>query len=73
MISSDSMSLSYASAGSMPERDSLWLATLARDTQNVKIGQMVTCNGYRNPALNRSRAALARVRAPAQPRDHEEH
>jgi len=25
-------------------------AGLARDTQNVKIGQMVTCNGYRNPA-----------------------
>src|SRR5262245_16319124 len=26
-------------------------AALARDTRNVKIGQMVTCNGYRNPAL----------------------
>ena len=26
-------------------------ATLARDTQNVNIGQMVGCNGYRNPAL----------------------
>ncbi|MDQ3656316.1 MAG: LLM class F420-dependent oxidoreductase [Chloroflexota bacterium] len=26
-------------------------ATLARDTKNVKIGQMVGCNGYRNPAL----------------------
>ena len=26
-------------------------AGLARDTNNVKIGQMVTCNGYRNPAL----------------------
>ena len=26
-------------------------AGLARDTRNVKIGQMVTCNGYRNPAL----------------------
>jgi F420-dependent oxidoreductase-like protein len=25
-------------------------AGLARDTENVKIGQMVTCNGYRNPA-----------------------
>lgn len=26
-------------------------ATLARDTQRAKIGQMVGCNGYRNPAL----------------------
>jgi F420-dependent oxidoreductase-like protein len=26
-------------------------AGLARDTSRVKIGQMVTCNGYRNPAL----------------------
>ncbi|MCB1293017.1 MAG: TIGR03560 family F420-dependent LLM class oxidoreductase, partial [Mycobacterium sp.] len=26
-------------------------ATLARDTRRVKIGQMVGCNGYRNPAL----------------------
>jgi F420-dependent oxidoreductase-like protein len=26
-------------------------ATLARDTERVKVGQMVTCNGYRNPAL----------------------
>ena len=26
-------------------------AGLARDTNKVKIGQMVTCNGYRNPAL----------------------
>jgi len=25
-------------------------AGLARDTENVRIGQMVTCNGYRNPA-----------------------
>jgi F420-dependent oxidoreductase-like protein len=25
-------------------------AGLARDTKNVRIGQMVTCNGYRNPA-----------------------
>ena len=27
------------------------LAGLARDTQYVKLGQMATCNGYRNPAL----------------------
>jgi len=26
-------------------------AGLARDTREIKIGQMVTCNGYRNPAL----------------------
>lgn len=26
-------------------------ATLARDTERVRIGQMVSCNGYRNPAL----------------------
>ena len=26
-------------------------AGLARDTQRVKLGQMATCNGYRNPAL----------------------
>ena len=26
-------------------------ATLARDTERVKIGQMVGCNGYRHPAL----------------------
>jgi alkanesulfonate monooxygenase SsuD/methylene tetrahydromethanopterin reductase-like flavin-dependent oxidoreductase (luciferase family) len=27
------------------------LAGLARDTKRVKLGQMCTCNGYRNPAL----------------------
>lgn len=27
------------------------LAGLARDTQRVKLGQMATCNGYRNPAV----------------------
>jgi F420-dependent oxidoreductase-like protein len=26
-------------------------AALSRDTKRVRIGQMVTCNGYRNPAL----------------------
>jgi F420-dependent oxidoreductase-like protein len=26
-------------------------AALARDTKRVRLGQMVTCNGYRNPAL----------------------
>jgi len=26
-------------------------AGLARDTKNVKVGQMVTCNGYRHPSL----------------------
>ena len=26
-------------------------STLARDTKRIKIGQMVGCNGYRNPAL----------------------
>ncbi len=26
-------------------------AGLSRDTSSIKIGQMVTCNGYRNPAL----------------------
>src|SRR5690349_7976035 len=30
-----------------------WTATaaLARDTRRIRVGQMVTCNGYRNPAL----------------------
>jgi F420-dependent oxidoreductase-like protein len=30
-----------------------WVTTaaLARDTRNIRIGQMVTCNGYRHPAL----------------------
>lgn len=28
-----------------------WTATPARDTRRVKLGQMVDCNGYRNPTL----------------------
>ncbi|GCE31838.1 LLM class F420-dependent oxidoreductase [Dictyobacter alpinus] len=27
------------------------LAAIARDTKRIRIGQIVTCNGYRNPAL----------------------
>lgn len=39
-----------------PEKEPMfecWMITsaLARDTQRVKVGQMVSCNGYRNPAL----------------------
>ena len=39
-----------------PEKETVfecWTATagLCRDTEEIKIGQMVTCNGYRNPAL----------------------
>ncbi len=39
-----------------PEKEAVfecWTATagLSRDTSTIKIGQMVTCNGYRNPAL----------------------
>src|SRR5258707_4745194 len=26
-------------------------SAIARDTRRIRIGQMVTCNGYRNPAL----------------------
>src|SRR6266851_3828537 len=29
----------------------MMLAALARDTKNIRIGQIVLCNGYRNPAL----------------------
>ena len=36
-------------------------ATLARDTQNIKIGQMVGCNGYRNPALYAKMASTVDV------------
>lgn len=40
-----------------------WMATagLARDTQSIKIGQMVSCNGYRNPALLAKMASTADV------------
>ncbi|MCL6439420.1 MAG: LLM class F420-dependent oxidoreductase [Rubrobacteraceae bacterium] len=40
-----------------------WMSTagLARDTRRVKIGQMVTCNGYRNPALLAKMASTADV------------
>ena len=39
-----------------PEKETVfecWMATagLVRDTEKLKVGQMVTCNGYRNPAL----------------------
>jgi alkanesulfonate monooxygenase SsuD/methylene tetrahydromethanopterin reductase-like flavin-dependent oxidoreductase (luciferase family) len=27
------------------------LAALARDTKRIRVGQIVTCNSYRNPAL----------------------
>jgi alkanesulfonate monooxygenase SsuD/methylene tetrahydromethanopterin reductase-like flavin-dependent oxidoreductase (luciferase family) len=36
------------------------LAGLARDTQHVKLGQMCTCNGYRNPADTGERMARFR-------------
>jgi alkanesulfonate monooxygenase SsuD/methylene tetrahydromethanopterin reductase-like flavin-dependent oxidoreductase (luciferase family) len=36
-------------------------ATLARDTRNVKIGQIVGCNGYRNPALYAKMASTVDV------------
>ena len=40
-----------------------WMATagLSRDTSSIKIGQMVTCNGYRNPALLTKMASTADV------------
>ncbi|MEJ7871779.1 MAG: LLM class F420-dependent oxidoreductase [Rubrobacteraceae bacterium] len=40
-----------------------WMATagLSRDTSSIKIGQMVTCNGYRNPALLAKMASTADV------------
>jgi F420-dependent oxidoreductase-like protein len=42
-----------------------WIATaaLARDTKRVRIGQMVTCNGYRSPALLAKMASTVDVLA----------
>jgi F420-dependent oxidoreductase-like protein len=36
-------------------------AALARDTQRLKVGQMVTCLGYRNPALTAKMASTVDV------------
>jgi len=40
-----------------------WMSTaaLARDTSTIRIGQMVTCNNYRNPALLAKMASTADV------------
>jgi F420-dependent oxidoreductase-like protein len=36
-------------------------AALARDTSKIRLGQMVTCNGYRNPALMAKMASTVDV------------
>lgn len=40
-----------------------WISTagLLRDTENVHVGQMVTCNGYRQPSLLAKMASTAHV------------
>ena len=38
-------------------------AALARDTKKIRLGQMVTCNGYRNPALLAKMASTVDVLA----------
>ena len=45
--------LSHRAGPSIETTFECWTATatLARDTNRVNIGQMVGCNGYRNPAL----------------------
>src|SRR5437016_14311326 len=40
-------------------------AALARDTKRIRVGQTVTCNGYRNPALL---AKMASAYAKIEPR-----
>src|SRR5690242_15152929 len=37
------------------------MAALARDTKRIRIGQMVTCNGYRNPALQAKMASTVDI------------
>ncbi len=51
-----------------PERETVfecWMSTaaLSRDTQRVRIGQMVTCNSYRNPALLAKMASTVDVQS----------
>ena len=43
-----------------------WTSTagLARDTKRIKIGQMVTCNGYRTPAVLAQLGSTVEVTSP---------